>query len=228
MDTSARAPGYDIFKSIVAIILLVIFLFLLQRPTPQSLVPESTTTSPTAIPSVNPSRTPELNPAAVTMSATSFPAPETPVPVSSPTVTVEAVATPAVSTPTATITDALSPTSSPSQTAKPVIAPTLTPVVETPSIPTACEVAAARSQLQRGMGATILRRLNFRSSPGIRNNWLRTNIPGTEVEVVGGPECMPHLTGAYVWWQIRLPDGELGWSAEGSIHGSCYIIETAE
>ena len=66
------------------------------------------------------------------------------------------------------------------------------------------------------MKAVILHRLNFRSSPGIRDNWLRTNIPGTQAEVVGGPECILYWTGAYVWWQIKLPDGRVGWSAEAS------------
>jgi hypothetical protein len=79
-----------------------------------------------------------------------------------------------------------------------------------------------------GMSATILRRLNFRSSPGIQDNWLRTNIPGTIVEVIGGPECLPYIAGAYVWWQIRLPDGEIGWSAEGSIHGTFYFMEPGQ
>jgi len=90
---------------------------------------------------------------------------------------------------------------------------------------TVCESAASRSRLQVGMNATILRRLNFRSSPGIRDNWLLTNIPGTGVEVIGGPECLPYWTGAYVWWQIRLSDGREGWSAEGSVHGTFYFME---
>jgi hypothetical protein len=78
------------------------------------------------------------------------------------------------------------------------------------------------------MNATILRRLNFRSSPGIENNWLLTNIPGTEVQVVGGPECVPHFTGAYVWWQIKLPDGQIGWSAESSQFGLFYFMEPSQ
>jgi hypothetical protein len=36
---------------------------------------------------------------------------------------------------------------------------------------------------------------------------------------------VPYWTGAYLWWQIRLPDGRVGWSAEGSLHGSFYFIE---
>jgi len=78
------------------------------------------------------------------------------------------------------------------------------------------------------MTATILRRLNFRSSPGIQDNWLRTNVPGTRVEVIGGPECLPYVAGAYVWWQIKLPDGNVGWSAEGSAYGTSYFMEPVE
>jgi hypothetical protein len=75
------------------------------------------------------------------------------------------------------------------------------------------------------MNATILHRLNFRSSPGIQNNWLLTNIPGTKVEVIGGPVCLPHFIGAYVWWQIKLPNGQIGWSAEASLRGAFYFME---
>jgi hypothetical protein len=109
-----------------------------------------------------------------------------------------------------------------------VIEPTQTPEEGTASTITACEAAVTRSRLQAGTTATILRRLNFRSSPGIRDNWLRTNIPGTQVEVMSGPECVPYVSGAYLWWQIRLPDGEVGWSAEGSIYGTFYFMEPSE
>jgi hypothetical protein len=78
------------------------------------------------------------------------------------------------------------------------------------------------------MNATILRRLNFRASPGIRNNWLLTNMPGTKVQVIAGPECIPHFTGAYLWWQIKLPDGQIGWSAEASLHGPFYFMEPVQ
>jgi hypothetical protein len=45
------------------------------------------------------------------------------------------------------------------------------------------------------------------------------------VEIVGGPECIPYWTGAYLWWQIKLPGDRVGWSAEGSLHGSFYFME---
>jgi len=76
------------------------------------------------------------------------------------------------------------------------------------------------------MQAVIQRRLNFRSSPGIMNNWIKTNLPGTLVEVIGGPECTRYKNGgAYLWWQIRLPDGQVGWSAEASAFGAFYFME---
>ena len=89
--------------------------------------------------------------------------------------------------------------------------------------------AIARSRLSVGMTATILRRLNFRSSAGIHNNWILTNRPNTKVEIVGGPVCTSYRPGgAYLWWQIKLPDGRIGWSAEASMFGSFYFIEPAE
>ena len=91
-----------------------------------------------------------------------------------------------------------------------------------------CEAANSRSRLQVGMNAMILRRLNFRSSPGIQDNWLLTNIPGTKVQLVGGPECIPHFIGAYLWWQIELPGGRIGWPAEGSVLGAFYFMEPVE
>jgi hypothetical protein len=76
------------------------------------------------------------------------------------------------------------------------------------------------------MRAIIQRRLNFRSSPGIMNNWIKTNLPGTQVEVIGGPECTRYKNGgAYLWWQIKLPDGQIGWSAETSAFGAFYFME---
>jgi hypothetical protein len=113
----------------------------------------------------------------------------------------------------------------PTPTGTPAIEPTTTQAAGTPSGIYTCESALARSRLQVSGNATILRRLNFRSSPGIQNNWLRTNLPGTQVEVLDGPVCLPYFNGAYVWWQIRQPDGQVGWSAEISLLGRFYFME---
>jgi len=97
--------------------------------------------------------------------------------------------------------------------------------VEIPSEQNICE-AISRSQLQVGMKATIVRQLNFRSSPGILYNWILTNNPNTQVEIVGGPTCTRYQNGgAYLWWQIKLPNGLIGWSAEASAFGAFYFME---
>jgi hypothetical protein len=100
--------------------------------------------------------------------------------------------------------------------------------VEIPSEPEAC-AAYSRSQLQVGMQATIQRRLNFRSYPGLFNNLILTNDPDTEVEIVGGPACTRYEKGgAYLWWEIKLPNGLTGWSAEASAFGAFYFMEPSE
>jgi hypothetical protein len=97
--------------------------------------------------------------------------------------------------------------------------------VEIPSGPQACS-AYERSQLQVGMKAVIQRRLNFRSYPGLFNNLILTNDPGLEVEVIGGPACTRYQEGgAYLWWEIELPNGLTGWSAEASAFGAFYFME---
>ncbi len=231
MDTSRHAWRYDLFKLIVALVLLILFLLLLRRPT---IIPLTAAPATGTMPAT-PSMTLDANPVAVP--ATSTPAPRL-------TPTIESTLTDSFTSPTTTDTPNTTPVPSPAETnptalaasRTPLPTSTGTPVIESASTPadathpvtTACDAAAARSRLQTGMSATILRRLNFRSSPGIRDNWLRTNLPGTKVEIVGGPECLPHFTGAYVWWQIQLPNGETGWSAEGSVHGTFYFLEPAE
>ena len=209
MHASRRATGYDLFKLIVAILLLILFFLLNRRPTPQSSTLISTLNAkPTIVPvsstsiSLTSTSVPILTPTATNIAAST----QTPLP--SPTTT-------EISAPTAT------PLPSPSTTP---VSSTSTPIAERPAA-TACDAASLHSRLQAGMSATILRRLNFRSSPGIQNNWLLTNNPGTKVEVIGGPECIPHSIGAYVWWQIKLPDGQIGWSAEASQQGMFYFME---
>jgi hypothetical protein len=97
--------------------------------------------------------------------------------------------------------------------------------VEIPSEPEAC-AAISRSQLQIGMKAIIQRYLNFRSYPGLFNNLILTNNPGTEVEIIGGPACTRYQNGgAYLWWEIKLPNGLTGWSAEASAYGAFYFME---
>lgn len=227
MDTSTRAPGYDLFKLVVAILLLLLFICLLLWIPTNAPQPETPTSSPPFFPTETP-----------TANETPTPAPPTDLPLPSPTETSSTLtATPppppfptATETSSGTITATPDSIPSPTATARPqpTVAPTSTgtPVSQpTPSGTYTCESALSRSRLQVGGNARIIRRLNFRSSPGIQNNWLRTNLPGTQVEVLDGPVCLPHFNGAYVWWQIRLPDGQVGWSAEVSLLGRFYFME---
>jgi len=194
MRSSSHAPFYDLFKLIVTIILLIIFLALIwARPEPSSQPLRDIQTS-----------TP-LHPTPTAASPT-----QTPIP---PTTSIPS------ETPTQIPTAALSPTDVPTDEPLP------TPIVEIPSEPEDC-AAYSRSQLQVGMKAIIQRHLNFRSYPGLFNNLILTNTPGTEVEVIGGPACTRYQQGgAYLWWQIKLSDGSTGWSAEASAFGAFYFME---
>ena len=225
MDLSARATGFDLFKSIVAILLLILFFLLNWRTTAQSPALISTGhPNPSAAPTTAPTLLVNVNPTDIPASPNSISLTSTPLPLPSPTATNDSVPTiTPLPAPTATEVAQLTATPLPSQIESATSSPS-TPIAGTPA-GTACDAASSRSHLQTGMSATILRRLNFRSSPGVGNNWLLTNLPGTRVEVVGGPECIPHSRGAYVWWQIKLPDGQVGWSAEASQHGAFYFME---
>jgi carboxyl-terminal processing protease len=100
------------------------------------------------------------------------------------------------------------------------------PSIETPSTPVVVECPLAMpSHLISSKSAIATANLNLRSSPGIKDNWLKTIPVGTSVEVLENPICIPYLNGAYLWWQVKLPDGTTGWSAEGSLSGKFYFLE---
>lgn len=214
MSTSARAPVYDLFKLIVAILLLLVFLFLLiSNRSVQARQTQAADATMTPLPAT-PSTTLKTNPTVVPASATPI----------LPTATLAPTDTPLPS-PTSTSLPIFTDTPIPAPTESPVPETLLTPIVEIPSETNVCE-AVSRSQLQVGMQATIAHIVNFRSSPGIFNNWILINHPDSQVEIVGGPACTRYQNGgAYLWWQIKLPDGQIGWSAEASAFGKFYFME---
>jgi len=210
MNTASRAPLYDLIKLIVAIILFLFFLFLLFLTPPTPAEP-GVTTSPLPF---TPSATLNTSPTVVPASSIALPPTTTPVPTAT-----------ALPSPSATSLPTLTATPIPAVTGSPVPETLPTPIVEIPSDQNVCE-AVSRSQLQVGMKADIVRYLNFRSSPGILNNWVLTNLPGIQVEIIGGPTCTRYQNGgAYLWWQIKLPNGMIGWSAEASAFGAFYFME---
>jgi hypothetical protein len=128
--------------------------------------------------------------------------------------------------PAATISPAL-PTviEIPSITPDQVLTPGAIPIIgEMPAEQSVCE-AFAKSRLKVGMDAVTKVRLNFRLSPGIQNNRILTMPFNTKVAIIGGPTCTRYVRGAYLWWQIKLPDGRTGWSAEASLLGTYYFLE---
>lgn len=214
MSTSARAPWFDLFKLVVAILLLLIFLLLLffNRP---SQARQIQITDPTMTPPPSTAATTlRASPTVVPASSTSAPLTATLVPSNTPTSTVAPTEIPII---TATVM--------PATTETPVPETLPTPIVEIPADTKTCE-AISHSQLQVGMQAAVVQTVNFRSSPGIFNNWIKINLPNTQVEVVGGPSCTRYENGgAYLWWQVKLPDGRIGWSAEASAFGKFYFME---
>ena len=102
---------------------------------------------------------------------------------------------------------------------QPAAQPTPTPA----PVVVVCD-GALPTRLQVGDTVEVLMNLNFRSSPGIGENWIRTHTIGTRLKVIGGPQCIPYAGGAYLWWTLEHPDGMIGWSAEAPINAINYYL----
>lgn len=199
MDNTKSIKQYDLFKLIVTIVLLLTFLCLLLFASKRDSAPSS--------------YAPPLS-----------------------TLTSDSVPQTSLASPTPMLTE----TQQPISTDVPMEIPSSTAAATSTSIPTpsadssndelitdisTCE-EISKSQLQVGMTAKINQRLNFRSSPEIKSNRILTHRPESQVKVIGGPVCTRYLNGgAYLWWQLELPNGLVGWSAEASIFGDYYFME---
>ena len=80
-------------------------------------------------------------------------------------------------------------------------------------------------RLQIGGVARVKFNLNMRTSPGIKDNWMLTNISGTELNILNGPVCVLQEGGAYWWWEVENSSGLRGWSAEAQQQGLYYFLE---
>ena len=209
----ASAPSYDLFKTIVTVILALILILMLLRGC-------ATTT-------VAPAPTNTLSPAPVSAEATETsvpsPEPQTVEPTSSPTT--------AAPSPTATLAATEPPTSeAPTPTASLAEeTPTTLPEAATPTpvASTFCNTSAP-SRLSVGQTARVVQRLNMRNDASITAPILQTNPTNTQVEIIGGPVCTPVGDRAYLWWQIRLADGSEGWSAETQLNRPGYFLEPVQ
>jgi len=197
---STRA--YDTFKTIVAVILFVLLLWGLLS---DSLVPAVSSTVPTA--------NPDLSSGAEVSPTT---APSTTLPVAARSTTNPEPTATAEPTPTATAADLTS------------AQPTIDTQTGTPLPASADCPLALPTRLNLGDTARVTTHLHLRTEAGIGNQLILTNLPGTELTIIGGPVCAPYHRGAYLWWQVSLPNDQTGWSAEGSSSSNFYFLEPVE
>jgi hypothetical protein len=208
------APGYDLFKLIVALILALILVILLLRgcnPVPPAPVTGTDTPANPAPPAViagtdtpgqPATEAPALVPTAQETAVTPTFTPTLVPTVISPTPTVTA----SLEEPPAAITDT----------------PTPTPAPVPPS--SSCNTSMP-SRLSVGQTARTLANLNMRTGPDIKASLIQTNRAGTQVDIIGGPQCNPQGERAYLWWQVRLANGQEGWSAETPLIQKSYFLE---
>lgn len=199
------APGYDLFKLIVAVILTIILIVLLLRERDRQFASLAMNATQAAVAEV-------LAPTATFPAVpTSTAAPETTetssaeLPVTETPAVVEATATEAVATEL--------------------------PPADPQTDSNASECPANPTRIQAGVTVRVLDWLNFRSGPGLGNTVQHTNRPGTEMEVIGGPVCTPqggNPPKAYLWWNVRMSDGHEGWSAEAPLNFPNYFLEPVE
>ncbi|WKZ39605.1 MAG: hypothetical protein QY328_15190 [Anaerolineales bacterium] len=199
------APGYDLFKLVVAILLTVLLIVLLLRERDKrfealSMSPTQAVVADVIVPTATipaPASTAMPEPTQTEVAPTEMPVTETPVAETAPTETAAAETPPA--------------------DPQPVSDPN-----ECPSNPT---------RIQVGMTVRVLDWLNFRVAPGLGKTIQTTNRPGTQMEVIGGPVCTPQggdPPRAYLWWNLRMADGREGWSAEAPLNFPNYFMEPVE
>lgn len=97
---------------------------------------------------------------------------------------------------------------------------TLTNIVDCPG--------AAEPRLVGGQQAEALRNVNFRSSPGVADNWIGSFVAGDQVMIMGTTECTPYGNGAYLWWLVERTDGLVGWVAEAKANSPSYFLVPVE
>lgn len=204
MDRS-RAPSYDLFKLIVALVLAAILILMLLRGCATNPAPPAALVTP-----ANEVMTPANNVIEPTAVAALPDATQPALPSQAPP-----TATPLEVMPSATPTT--EPTSEPT-------AATHTAAPAEAQAGVACNTSLP-SRLSVGAAARVIQRLNMRSEPAINAPILQTNATGTQVEIIGGPICTPQGERAYQWWQLRLANGAEGWSAETPLQQGSYFLE---
>jgi hypothetical protein len=234
MNANRRWIPYDTFKLIVTLVLLALLLvLLLRRPAGPPVVGQAgqeTAAATTQAPAEGqpPTATPTPLPPPATLAPTA--SPTLPPPTASPTLPLPTATLEAEVTPTGTpeTEAAAAPTATPHAEATPTETPpaeaTLTPTPEPQAGAADCPLAQP-SRLAVGNQAVVRARLNLRSEAGMDKTIIRVSPPGTQVEVISGPMCIPYQGGAYLWWNLETADGVTGWSAEASLTDRFYFLE---
>jgi len=211
-DGSRYAPGYDLFKLIVAVILTIILILLLLQESRLRYAALSLTVTASSL--TERAVLPTMTSPPLTVSTS------TPLPPPTSTELVPTQSTPVESTPTESIATEPVPT----EQSPPIES---IPTEQVPaSDPNQCPANPTR--LQAGAAVRVLDWLNFRTGPGLHYEIQRTNRPGTELEVIGGPICTARggdPPRAYLWWNVRMENGQEGWSAEAPLNFPNYFLE---
>lgn len=216
MENERRWINYDWFKLIVALILLVIFIILLLQPPSMAVAggPLATSTfQATSLAQAGPATTDTSSPQAT----------------ASPTVTASLTATALAATATTQPTATQAPSPTAQATVAATQAPTPTPEAATPT-PAAQAASgdcskALPTRLDVGKKALVVYTLYMRAQAGMDKPIIFTSLPGNQLDILGGPVCIPYNGGVYRWWNVKGTSGASGWSAEGSLLGNNYFMQ---
>jgi hypothetical protein len=112
-------------------------------------------------------------------------------------------------------------------TGTPAASPEAATATPAPAQNSSCNTTSP-SRLSVGQTVRVLRRLNVRSDASIKAAIIKVDPTNTQLEITGGPVCEPVGNHAYLWWQVRLPDGTQGWSAELPLNNTNYFLEPVQ
>ena len=205
---SKYSPGYDLFKLIVAVILTIILILLLLRESRHRFaqlnltVAAPTETERVVLPTMTSQPSPISSPVGTS----------TPIPLPTSTESIPIEPTLIVPTPTESV---------PAETVVPTEPIHTSDPKECPSAPT---------RIQVGDNVRVVSWLYFRTGPGLNSPIALVNKSGTEMDVIGGPVCTTRSKTdddlkAYLWWNVRMKNGQEGWSAEAPLNTPNYLLE---
>lgn len=109
------------------------------------------------------------------------------------------------------------PTPSQTMLPSPTSRPTFTPMPSSTPTPSPVYICPDFSDVRLRIGAVaevVWEKVNLRSYPRVPDQWDANIIvaldKGTQVKVIGGPECEHDGT----WWKVRTQSGDVGWMRE--------------